>query len=223
VSRDTESTGSPHPSPAARWSELCDALIRGIAHSLSNRVGALMALAHAERGELTSAEAAMLGQEVNRLAEINRLLKLLPADRSPRREGLIIEDVLVDVTALLAVHPQLRDVAWETSRGDAQPVRTERWAILRVLLLLLERAAMSSSEHRVVVTTSGDQEHVRVRVHPVAPIPAATVRLAEHEDDLPSLVERLGAELTHESTAVVLSLPTITEARRRDLRAPTSA
>ena len=214
---------SPPPPAAARWSELCDALIRGIAHSLSNRVGALMALGHAERDALTAADAEMLGQEVDRLLEINRLLKLLPADRSPRREGLMIEDVLVDVMALLAVHPLLRDIEWQTPRGDAQPVRTERWALLRMLLLLLERAGMASGERRVVITTSGDEEHVRVRVRPVAPAPDSTARLVEHDGDLASLVERVGAGLTYEPTAVVLSLPTIAEARRRDLRAPTSA
>src|SRR5690349_22537714 len=74
------SSRSPVEIRLTSWSELCDALVRGLAHALSNRVGALMALVDLESADLSPEERQLLPREIDRLQEINRMLKLLPAE-----------------------------------------------------------------------------------------------------------------------------------------------
>jgi len=190
----------------AEWAELSESLLRGLVHSLNNRITALSAFAElAEMGDREFTVHAVLPSEVARLHQLNQLLRLLIPD-DPTPAALEIGPVLADAVALHAHHARLRAVSCEVVRDDmALPVRAPRWALLRLLLVIIEegqRSADRMNRGTTVLRLTGDEQWVTL--HLDGGLTAYGVAMAR----------LCGAEAA-EGDAVV-RLPTLLEVRRRE-------
>jgi hypothetical protein len=90
-----------------------------------------------------------------------------------------------------------------------QPVRAPRWALLRALLIIVDAAkgmAQDAQRGRTAVRLSSDERSVSVR---------ASGRESEgaYASEMATLC---GGTITREGEELVLSLPTLTELRRRE-------
>lgn len=152
------------------WAAEADALLRGLAHALSNRVAALT-LASEEFGvsdaDVVAEARARVDEEVARLREVDRLLKLLPADGRARRDPLLPAEVLADAVALHAHHLELRDVpiVIEAS-GEPTPVRVVRSTLLRTFCVLLSAARRASGGGAVTARLQASADEVRFECVP---------------------------------------------------------
>ena len=214
-------TGHTQPSPVeirlSRWSELADALLRGVAHSLSNRIGALMALMHLPPDDTPTEERGFLAVEIDRLQAINRALKLLPADLSPRQEAVFVADVVADALALIGMHPRGKDITFTVHERGEQPVRVERWALLRLVLIALDTAretTMARDGDRVDIRITGDDQSVRLTLEPSGSESLARVDVST--DSLVDLTGRSGAVCDISDAAITIRIPALLELRRRE-------
>jgi hypothetical protein len=129
------------------WQLVGDAVLRGINHALANRVTALAALtASAFPDEPPGAElVALLALEVERLDELLRLLRLLPAGREGGgAELVLVSDALADAQALHAHHAGLAEPPCEIEgdRAVLLPVVAPVPGLVQALVLLLGAVAM---------------------------------------------------------------------------------
>lgn len=191
------------------WAEEGDALVRGLAHALSNRVAALSLAADdlADESPDVAAEArARLAGEVERLATIDRLLKLVPGDRAARAQALLPGEVLADALALHAHHLELREV---TLRGaadaSAPPVRVPRALLLRALVLLLSAGRRAAGGGAVSVTMDGDASALRVVVSP-----------AGDPGEAADLAAAIGGRIELAEGRATMSLPSLQAVRERE-------
>lgn len=195
------------------WSSLTDALLRGVAHALSNRAGALTALR--DLGSSDDEGRELLGGEIERLAQLLRLLRLVPAEPGASPEALDVAAVVRDAVAVLGLHPQARDLRWTLPVvGTPQPVRAERWVLLRALLLLCAGALADSTARgasELAVTTSGDASTTVVSI---GGDDATATRWREPSAYARALATRLGAGLSWDEGPLELRLPTLGELRR---------
>jgi len=195
---------------AADWQQLSDELLAGLAHALNNRVAALSVCAElANLGDEQMLRDGVLLTEVSRLSRVGALVGLLPA-RGHAPEALQIAPVLEDAIALHSHHPRMRAIACPVEVPDAvQPVRAPRWALLRLLLFVVHAAKVGAEDARrgtVTLRLSSDEESVRVRV--VAG-ECASVYAAE-------MALLCGGTIVHEGEELVVSLPSLSELRRRE-------
>jgi hypothetical protein len=188
---------------------LSDDLLAGLVHALNNRVTALSVCAElAGLGDDQMLTDGLLLAEVARLQRASALVGLLPARGHP--EALEIAPVLDDAIAIHAHHPRMRSVECSVEVvGPMQPVRAPRWALLRALLIIVDAAkgmAQDAQRGRTSVRLSSDERSVGVR---------ASGRESEgaYASEMATLC---GGTITREGEELVLSLPTLTELRRRE-------
>jgi hypothetical protein len=209
------------PSPlGGAWPVLIDSLLRGIAHALSNRTGALMALTGLDPADQDDESRALLPSELSRLHDLTRLIKLLPADVGARSEAILVGDVIAEAVALLSLHPLARDLQWRVE-GDQEStvVRAERWALLRLLLLTLNGArsdADKTGADTVLIRVAGDSRNVSVVI-----CAAGQTGQAAHvpndcgaDNHTRELTDRLTATLTASAGRYELCFPALEEIRR---------
>jgi hypothetical protein len=157
---------SPEPNP---FDALRDAILRGIAHALSNRVAALGGIGMlVDPGDIwTERLAKALGDEGKRLEDILRLLRLLPDDGRGEAGAIELQPLIPDVIALHAYNSALLQVEC-TSVADREtaPVFANRPRLVHALLLAIDTAKRHAMVRgsRVVVSYSGDAERVVIRV-----------------------------------------------------------
>ncbi len=194
---------------AGEWLMLSDDLLAGLVHSLNNRITALSVCAElAGLGDEATLGASVLASEVARLQRAGALIGLLPARGHP--EALEVAPVLDDAIALHAHHPRMRTVSCTAQLHTAmQPVRAPRWALLRLLTMVVDAAkggAVESGADAVAVHLSSDDRAVRLRV---------TARESEgaYAAEMATLC---GGALAREGPELVLTLPSLTELRRRE-------
>jgi hypothetical protein len=194
---------------AAEWLALSDDLLAGLVHSLNNRVTALSVCAElAELGDEQMVGEGLLRAEVARLQKASALVGLLPA--RGQAEALEIGPVLNDAIAIHAHHPRVRAVECAVEvAGEPQPVRVPRWALLRALLLMVDAAKAAAQDARrtsVTLELSGDAESVRVRA-------AARDAGGGYAAEMAAVC---GGTMARENGTLVLTLPSLTELRRRE-------
>jgi hypothetical protein len=221
-----ESATNAPAEPPNEWSDLVDEILRGLHHDLNNRIGSLSAMVELLQLGDAPADApalATLARDLTRLGEANRVIRLLPRDRSPGEEPLIVSDVLADV---LAIHRFLHDTRDQqvsiVPAGFVEPIRCERGALLHVLTILLAEAkqlAMKSSASVRLVTES-DEQWLCVQFQ------IGTPALAESPVAVGggggSYAERVaatfGGTITRQPGGVELRMPTLKARRASDRR-----
>ena len=205
------------------WLDLVDHALQGLHHALNNRIGSLSALVELyQLGDLppTGSGFDSLAADLTRLTDCNRVLQLLPRDAVVGEEALILDDVVADV---LAIHRYLHDArdiqVTIVPTRYVEPVRVERWALVRVLTLLLADAKRLAKAHAtsVRVVTESDEQWVRVEVRVgtplVEPVPeSARGRYAE------LVALSFGGQVSRRAGVVELRLPTLKSRRAADRR-----
>jgi hypothetical protein len=201
-----------------------DQALQGLHHALNNRIGSLSA--HLELLQLDGLPADGSGfdgvtAELTRLEDCSRLVRLLPRDSVAAEEPLILDDVLADVFAIHRFLHAVRDVSVTiVPTRFVEPVRVERWALVRVLTLLLNDAKRLAAHLNVPVRVAAesDDQWVRIEMRVGAPhvtetptaATAATGRYAE------IVAKNFGGVVTRRAGAVELRLPTLKARRAAD-------
>jgi hypothetical protein len=199
---------------SAEWLSLSDDLLAGLVHALNNRVTALSVCAELVMlGDQEITSDGVLPEELRRLQRTIALTALMSA-RGATTEAIELAPVLDEAVALHAHHPRLRDIQCVVERaagavGLLQPVRVPRWALLRGLLLVVHAAKVAAEEarrDRVVLSLSGDDASVTVRA------------IARGDGGLyaASMASRCGGTLACKGEELVLTLPSLSEVRRRE-------
>ena len=225
---------------------LRDAILRGVAHALSNRVAALGGIAGlVDPGQLwTEKMSKALHDEARRLGDVLRLLRLVPSDVRVEAGAVELQPLIPDVVALHAYNSALLQVecAIEYNR-EAMPAFGNRIQIVRALLLVIDAAKQHArtSSGRVMIRYTGDAERVRVEVSTeppttpaassvppapnggaVAAPPSARGDGAPSGQELRLAIARVAGELPVDVQAengglrVALTLPTLAAGRRAE-------
>jgi hypothetical protein len=138
-----------------------DELLRGLTHTLSNRVGTIAAVSSLlDLGGASSARALeTLRTETERLEQVLTLLRQLPYRAAQEAEPLLAADVVQGAVALVAHHPAAREVACEVvSDGEVLPAWSDPNALqLAIAVALISAQANASSD--------ADRVQVRLRSH----------------------------------------------------------
>jgi hypothetical protein len=203
------------------WLELMDQALDGLYHALDNRIGSLSALIALLRPRNATADEFRLegvAAELARLEDCSRLVRLLPRNAVASEEPLILDDVLADAFAIHRFLHELRDVPVTiVPTRFVEPVRVERWALVRVLTLLLSDAKRLARplDAAVRVVAESDEHWVsvefRVGAPPVRDVPASGKgRYSER------VARSLGATVSRRPGVVELRIPTLKARRAAD-------
>lgn len=187
-----------------------DAVLRGLVHALSNRVGTVGAVASMldPAAPVAGAPAAMLQEEAGRLEQLLEEFRRFAGEPGGTPEPLHLPDLLALAVALHAHHPGLRDVPCAVEAGEAlPPAYAEPHAVLDALLVALDAAKGAAGAAGVRLTGDADADRVRVRVAPADAAADGTEALAW---SLPGGAGRATVAAGHG----VLELPTLAAARR---------
>jgi hypothetical protein len=208
------------------WVEIVDQALQGLHHALNNRIGSLSALVELyQLGDLPSDGSGFenLAADLARLEDCNRMVRLLPRDSVAGEEPLILDDVLADV---FAIHRYLHDVrdlqVTIVPTRYVEPVRVERWALIRVLTMLLcdaKRLAKQTGSPAVRAVTESDEQWVRVEFRVGAPLVAESPASARPGCRYAELVaESFGGKVDRRAGIAELRLPTLKARRAADRR-----
>jgi hypothetical protein len=234
----------PAPDTSA-FDALRDAILRGIAHALSNRVAALGGISGlADPGQIwTERLSKALNDEARRLEDILRLLRLLPNDGRGEPGAIELQSLVPDVVSLHAYQSALLQVECKAVYDkETMPVFANRPQLVHALLLAIDAAKRHAQPRgaRVSVSYGGDAERVAIRIvtepSPTPPkvAPAATgngvVTVAEAAAALRPAVAATGASPEVDVSAegdemrIELAIPTLAAGRRDQAAArPTTA
>jgi hypothetical protein len=218
-----EDVAEPVVEGVDEWLDLVDEALNGLHHALNNRIGSLSALVELHQlGELSQDGPvfANLAADVGRLEDCSRLARLLPRSPAGGEEPLILDDVLADVFAVHRFLHDVRDVQVTIVPARyVEPVRLERWALVRVLSLLLNDAKRLAKATGSIIRaiTESDEQWVRVEFgigSPLVagvPVPARSA-YAEH------LAASIGGSVQRRPGVAELRLPTLKARRAADRR-----
>jgi signal transduction histidine kinase len=204
------------------WLELVDQALQGLHHALNNRIGSLSALVELfQLGDLTHDGSGFesLAADLTRLGDCNRMVRLLSRDSMAGEEPLILDDVLADVFAIHRFLHEVRDVQVSiVPTRYVEPVRVERWALIRVLTLLLADAKRLAKDSASVVraVTASDEQWVCVEFRVGSPLVAAAPTSAGGGRYSEGLAVRFGATVTRKPGVAELRMPTLKARRALD-------
>lgn len=222
---------------------LRDAILRGMAHALSNRVAALGGISGlADPGQIwTERLSKALQDEARRLEDILRLMRLLPEDGRGVPGAVELQPLIPDVVALHAYHSALLQVECSVVHDRAtMPVFANRPRLVHALLLAIDEAKRHARPRgaRVVVSYVGDAERVAIRVatgpSATPPVKAAAAESGERpsiaaiDSALRAAIARVGGSpdvvVTEEDgeLRVELTVPTLAAGRRGERAAGTA-
>jgi hypothetical protein len=230
---DDHQMGATHapPAPASPdrlWLELSGGLLRGLGHALSNRIGAVRAVAQvlATAGEPSPLETALIA-ETERLQRTADLLRLLPR-RAAEPEAAHVPDLVPDLIALLELHGDWFDIRYDwVVEGHPLPVRVEPSGFLHavgIVLLAAAERADRTEDRTVTARCRGSERAVEIVVSVVGDgadgtegsdgewridVGAAGPLLAAAGGTIETAVEAGGRRVT-------VSLPSLPELRRRE-------
>jgi hypothetical protein len=132
--------------PSARpddWGPVLDKLLLGVTHNISNRVATFAGVSDIMSGDPAIPPILRaLADEVPRLEEAIRLLRLLAAPEDEAEEALETTRLTDDAIALAALHPACRNIRFELiARRDVPPVVARFTALAHAIVLVLVAAA----------------------------------------------------------------------------------
>jgi hypothetical protein len=202
------------------WLELVDEALQGLHHALNNRIGSLSALVELyQLGDLPPDGSGFenLAADLTRLEDCNRMVRLIPRDGVSGEEPLILDDVVADVFAIHRFLHGVRDTQVSiVPTRYVEPIRVERWALVRVLALLLgdsKRLAMQLGAIVRVVTES-DEQWVRVEFRVGSPLAADVPTSRGPYAQL--LAQTFGGTVTRRPGIAELRMPTLKARRAAD-------
>jgi hypothetical protein len=207
---------------ADEWLLVVDQLCHGIHHALNNRIGSLSALLELTRlGDLPPNDPAFasLATELTRLEDCARAVRLLPR-AGVGEEPLIVDDVLADVLAVHGFLHELRDTPFTIAPTRfVEPVRAERWALVRALILILADAKRLAKAARASVhaTIESDDRWVRIEFRVGSPS-VGGIPTPARGPYAEQLSELLGGRVERGEGRVELRVPTLKTRRAADQR-----
>jgi hypothetical protein len=217
-------TGADAPTDGIEeWVELVDQALQGVHHALNNRIGSLSAMVELHQlGDVPAGRSTFesLTADLARLADCNRMLRLLPRDSVAGEEPLILDDVLADVFAIHRYLHDARDLQVTAAPTRyVEPVRVERWALVRVLTMLLRDAKRVAKEtgSAIRAVTESDDQWVRVEFR-VGTAPVSDVVTSGGGRYAELLAESFGGKLDRRAGVAELRLPTLKARRAADRR-----
>lgn len=159
-----------------------------------------------------------LAADLARLEDCNRMIRLLPRDEVVGEEPLILDDVLADVFAIHRFLHDVRDLQVTiVPTRYVEPVRVQRWALIRVLTLLLADAKRLAKITDAVVraVTESDEQWVCVEFRVGSPLVANAPagRRGAYADHLAAT---FGATISRKPGVAQLRLPTLKARRAAD-------
>lgn len=160
-----ELTGREHTG-AARWLCVHDELLRGLTHALSNRVGAISALAYLVEMQPATivAPTVALREESERLEVLLLLMRLLPRRADAVAEPVVPTDTVAHAMALQAYHPDAGDIRCVlVVDGDLQPAYADPASLAMAVTVVLGAAqrGIGGAGH-VQITISSSTELVQI-------------------------------------------------------------
>jgi hypothetical protein len=204
------------------WLEFVEEALQGLHHALNNRIGSLSALVELHQlGEIPADGSAFgsLAAELKRLEECNRMVRLMPRESTSGEEPLILDDVLADVFAIHRFVHEVRDLQVTiVPNRFVEPVRAQRWALVRTLALLLNDAKLLARDVRSVVraVTESDEQWVRVEFRVGSPMVAETpARRGPYAEEVAAV---FGGVVARRPGVAELRLPTLKARRAADRR-----
>ena len=231
----TENVALPPPptegAGAEEWLELVDQALQGLHHALNNRLGSLSALVElfqlgdltadlAQGGGSTEASFRSLAADLARLEDCSRMVRLLPRDAVAIEEPLILDDVLADVFAIHRFLHDVRDLQVSIAPTRyVEPVRVERWALVRVLALLLNDAKRLAKQADAIVrvVTESDEHWVQIEFRVGSPLVTDVPSPAHAGGRYAALVAAgFGGTVNRRQGVVELRLPTLRARRAAD-------
>ena len=213
---------------AARWLTIHDELLRGLSHTLSNRVATIDAATYMLTldGADVASQTATLRGEAERLEALLHALRALPRRADGAAEPLMASDAVQAVLSLHAHLGELRDVPCDVSiDADVAPAYADPVALQHALLVALTTARWRA--HRagsgVAVHVSGTADVVRFAVLPGDAVDGDELRSTRANDALAIdwLLGAHGGRSEPEAAAMTFTVPTLAAARNaeRDARA----
>lgn len=145
------------PADAAQvWVEVSGALIRGIVHTLNNRVAAVEGIAATlEDDEDIAALSLTLAGEGERLRALTELARGVSDERAAP-ETTTLSDLIGPAIALARLHPDLRDAAVNIHGMDSMPaLRVRQRKTMHALVLAILAAAADGAGNLEVHCTEG--------------------------------------------------------------------
>jgi hypothetical protein len=200
------------------WLGLMDQALQGLHHALNNRIGALSALVELLRLDGLPSDGSGfdgLSAELARLEDCSRLVRLLSGDNLAGAEPLILDDVLADVFSIHRFLHAVRDVPVTIVPARfVEPVRVERWAVVRVLTLLLNDAKRLAAQHSegVRIVAESDEQWVSIEFR-VGTSAVHEVPLSGRGRYSESLAKIFGGTVKRRAGVAELRMPTL-KARR---------
>jgi signal transduction histidine kinase len=191
------------------WSSVSEALVRGMAHALSNRIATIGTISELLRvsADDPAAMSEMLGIETRRLEDLLEQMRALSARHSGRMEAMRLSDAVAGAMAMHGYHPERRTISVTVEPGDeSRPVLGDALRLQRELLLLLDaatQAALSQASRAVRVRfgLQGSVGVVRVLIGDGAEVGALP-------DCAPGRIA-LGVDETDTGAAYLLVLPAL--------------
>jgi signal transduction histidine kinase len=162
-----ERSGVSEHAGAARWLTIHDELLRGLAHTLSNRVATIDAATYmlALDGADVASQIGTLRGETERLEALLHALRALPRhDSGSGAEPVMPGDAVQGALALHAHHGELRDVPCDVNIDvDVAPAYADPVALQHALLVALTAARTGAhrARGRVAVHVSSGADVVR--------------------------------------------------------------
>lgn len=144
---------STAPAGATSWLTIQDDLLRALAHSVSNRVGTILAFTGTlELGAPASAQTVtILRQEAERLEQLLQQLRLLPRREDSALEPMLLPDALMQGWGLVAELSAFRDATLQVEgAAEAPPIRADPTAVVQACAALL-MAARPDGMNRIIV------------------------------------------------------------------------
>jgi hypothetical protein len=138
------------------WSSDSDAILRGLVHSLNNRVAAIEATAATIEEMDANALRESLEVEGERLRSIAVLARSLASDGETREEACSVSEMLSEAVELAQLHPSLRDADVKVHGAEALPatraVRSDAVRAMVLGLLAVGEAGPSTRSGRQELT-----------------------------------------------------------------------
>ncbi|MES2521492.1 MAG: hypothetical protein V4617_02255 [Gemmatimonadota bacterium] len=203
---------------AARWLTIQDELLRGIAHTLSNRVATIDAAAYMLQfdGANIAAQSAVLRGEGELLEALVFALRAIPRRSDAAAEPVMPSDAVHAALTLHAHHNELRDIACETRiEPDVQPVFVDPLALQHALLVGLTAARSAAGTGGLaIVQVTGTDDSVQFSVTARDVVHAAADGGSDDAAAIGWLLSGYHGECTVQHGGSSFRVPTLGAARR---------